>query len=78
MIAYLDFEAVEECFEPGEFDVFSSVVQELLSILGYLTFSGGCGCGIASLWVEWEVNDEFVEPDDWALALSFFLEEDDA
>jgi len=33
---------------------------------------------VASIWVEREIDDELVEPDDRALPLAIFLEEDDA
>ena len=33
---------------------------------------------VSDLWIEQEVDDECVEPDDRALALAVFLEEDDA
>ena len=35
-------------------------------------------CRVASLWIEGEVDEEFVKPDDRALTLAVFLEEDDA
>jgi len=37
-----------------------------------------CSRRVSSFRIEREVDDEFVEPDDRALALSFFLEEDDS
>lgn len=38
---------------------------------------GNCGCRVASLRIERESDDEFVESDDRALTLAVFLEEDD-
>ena len=37
-----------------------------------------CSRCISSVGIEWEVDDEFVEPDDRALALTIFFEENNS
>jgi hypothetical protein len=38
----------------------------------------GCGSGRVILSVEQEIDDVFVQPDNWTLALTVVLEKDDA